>query len=146
MADYSVEFNDTASTTLGAGQVDADARKIEILEWIFGSEATAADNPFLWKLSRVTAAGSLAGTTITPAPFDSTEAAALFDALENLTTNPGVGAALLTIPLNQRATFRWVAQPGVPLISPATAANGFICLTPTSSAVAISEMLVIREH
>ena len=146
MADYSVEFNDTASTTLGAGQCDADARRIELMEWIFGSEATAADNPFLWQIRRVTAAGSLAGTTITPAPLDTAEAVALFDALENLTVNPSMGATLLSIPLNQRATFRWVAQPGVPVISPALAANGFICLTPTSSAVAITETLIIREH
>jgi hypothetical protein len=149
MADYGAEFNDTASTTLGIAEVDADAtrpRRLELMEWTFGSEATAADNPFLWNISRVTAAGSIAGTTVTLNPLDVAEAATEADAMENLTTNPGIGAILMAVPLNQRATFRWVAQPGVPIISPATASTGFIVRVPTSTAVAITTSLIVREH
>ena len=149
MADYSADFNDTASTTLGSAEVDADAtrpRRLEIIEWTFGSEATAADNPFLWVLERVTAPGSVAGDPVTLNPLDPAEAATEGDGLENLSTNPSIGPRLFGIPLNQRATFRWVAQPGVPLIGPATAGNGFIIRTPTSSAVIITSTLVVREH
>lgn len=149
MADYSAEFNDTASTTLGIAEVDADAtrpRRIEVIDWLFGSEATAADNPFLWTLARVTAVGSIAGTTVVLNPLDVAEAATEADAMEDLTVNPSIGAVLLAIPLNQRATMRWVAQPGVPVIAPAIASNGFIVRVPTSTAVAITTSLVVREH
>lgn len=149
MADYSAEGNRTASTTLAVLEVDADAtrpRRLEVIEWMFGSEATAADNPFLWKLQRVTAAGSIAGTTVVLNPLDLAEAATEADGMENLTTNPSVGVTLLSVPLNQRATMRWVAQPGVPMVSPATASLGFIIQTPTSSAVAVTTTLIVREH
>jgi hypothetical protein len=149
MADYSADFNDTASATLGSAEVDADAtrpRRLELLEWDFGSEATAADNPFLWVLERVTAPGAVAGDVVTLNPLDVAEAATEADGLENLTTNPSLGARLLGIPLNQRASYRWVAQPGVPVIAPAIAGNGFIIRTPTSAAVVITSSLVVREH
>jgi hypothetical protein len=149
MADYSAEGNRTASATLAVLEVDADAtrpRRLEIIEWLFGSEATAADNPFLWRLQRVTAVGSMAGTTVTLVPLDLAEAATEADASENLTVNPGVNQIMLSVPLNQRATMRWVAQPGVPMVSPATANLGFIVQTPTSAAVAVTSTLIVREH
>lgn len=149
MADYSAEGNRTASTTLGVLEVDADAtrpRRLQLMEWIFGSEATAADNPFLWKLQRVTGAGSIAFTTVTLIPLDPADAATEADAGEALTVNPGVGNTLLSIPLNQRATNRWVAQPGVDILAPATASNGFIIQTPTSSAVAVTTTVIVREY
>ena len=70
-----------------------------------------------------------------------------YDAGENHTIEPTYTAAaiVLMIPLNQRATFRWVAAPGSELVAPATAANGFGIQTTTSSAVAITGTLLLEE-
>lgn len=149
MADYSIEGNRTGSATLSVLTAQADdstPRRLQLMEWSFGSEGAVADNPFLWKVERCTDAVTAAGTTVTPAPLDLAEAAALFDAREAITTNPGLGAVLLSVPLNQRATMRWVAQPDVPIIAPATARRGFAVRTTTSASVAITSNVIVREH
>jgi hypothetical protein len=73
-------------------------------------------------------------------PIDPADAATEADAGENHTVEPTYTANLylLTIPLNQRATFRWIATEGGRLVYPATASNGIGIQTPTSSAVAIA--------
>ncbi len=56
------------------------------------------------------------------------------------------GIALLSIPLNQRATFRWVANPGSELVIPATANNGFGIETDTAAAVAVTAQIFFEEQ
>ena len=149
MADYSIEGNRTASATLGVWDWLSDVtrpRKLQLMEWNFGSEASPADNAFLWQILRVTAIGAQAGGAVTPVSLGDAEAATESDTLENLSTNPTVGSVLLSIPLNQRATNRWVAQPGVDVLSPATASNCYICETPTMTGVAITSTVIVREH
>jgi hypothetical protein len=72
---------------------------------------------------------------VTPQNLDPASATTEYDAGENHTVEPTFTAAaiLLNIPLNQRATFRWVAAPGGELVMPATAANGFGIETDTIS-------------
>ena len=149
MAKYAAEMNRTAHATLGVGDIEADAttpRRQKLYDLFLGSEATPADNAFLWVVDKVTAPGLEAGSTVTPTALDPADAAALADVLENLTTNPTVGARYISIPLNQRATFRWVAAPGSELIAPASADNGFIILTPTQSAVAVTATALFEEQ
>jgi hypothetical protein len=141
VAAYAVEMNRTASATLAVGTITADAtrpRRGMLYDLMIGSEATPADNPFLWQVQRCTTAGTSTG--VTPTALDPADAATESDAGENHTITPTLtaGAILLSIPLNQRATFRWVAQPGCELIYPATASNGLAIETPTSSAVAVT--------
>ena len=149
-AKYGVEMNRTASATLAVGAISADAttpRRQKILDVIVGSEATPADNAFLWQFQRSTTQGT--ASTVTPEPLDPADAVALADALENHTVNGTLtgGAIPLTIPLNQRASFRWVASPGSELVIPATADNGFHLLTPTAGGlVAISASLIFEEQ
>ncbi len=150
MPKYSVELNRTADTTLAVGILQATAtlpRRMKIVDAMFGSSAAAADNPFLWKIEKVTAQGSLAGGTgVTPTKFDEADAAAVADALDaNITTNPTISGVLLSVALNQRATFRWVPAPGCELVSPATDNLGFAVRTPTSSAVAVDCTLIFEE-
>jgi hypothetical protein len=76
------------------------------------------------------------------------DAATEADAGTNHTIDPTLtaGAMVLTIPLNQRATFRWVADPGKELVYPATASNGLAVRTPTAGgAVAITCTLSFSE-
>ena len=141
MAKYAVRMQRTASTTLSVGNITADAtrpRRGKIYDIMFGSEATPADNVFLWQLQRCTTAGTATG--VTPQALDPDDAATEADAAEIHTVDPTLtaGAMLLTIPLNQRASYRWVAAPGGELVYPATASNGIAVRTPTSTAVVVT--------
>lgn len=149
MARYAVDFKRTASATASVGTITADATRPRRVKWydlILGSEASAADNPFLYVLQRCTAAGT--STAVVPQPLDPADAATETDAGENHTIEPTYTAAaiLLDIALNQRATFRWVAAPGSELVTPATASNGIGIATPTSSAVAITVQSLVEEQ
>jgi hypothetical protein len=149
MAAYAVDFHRTASTTAAVGTITADATRPRRVKWydlIFGSEASAADNPFLYILQRCTAAGT--STSVVPQPLDPADAATEMDAGENHTIEPTFTSAqlLLEVALNQRATFRWVAAPGGELVSPATASNGIGIQTPTSSAVAVTVQAHVQEQ
>lgn len=141
MAKFAIQCNRTASTTLPVGSLGADAtrpRRTKVYDLVFGSEASPADNPFLWEVNRVTALGTSTG--VTPLALDPADAATEEDAGENHTIDATAtsNAILLAVPLNQRATFRWVAAPGSEFVTPATASNGVAFYTRTSSAVAVS--------
>ena len=149
MARYAVEMNRTASTSLSVGNITADAtrpRRGKLFDLMFGSEATPADNVFLWQVQRCTTAGTATG--ITPSPLDPADAATECDAGENHTVDPTLtaGAILLSIPLNQRASYRWVAAPGSELVYPATASNGLAVRTPTATAVAVTGTVLFEEQ
>ena len=149
MAKYAVEMNRTASTSLAVGAITADAtrpRRSKVYDFMFGSEATPADNVFLWQIQRCTTAGTSTG--VTPSPIDPADAATETDAGENHTTDGTLtsGLILLSIPLNQRASYRWVASPGGELVIPATASNGVHFRTPTATAVAVSATVHFDEQ
>lgn len=149
MARYSVDFQRTASTTASVGSLVADAtrpRRGKVYDLILGSEAAAADNPFLYTLQRCTAAGTSTG--VTPQPLDPADAATEADAGENHTVEPTytAGQILLNIPLNQRATFRWQQDPAYGLVYPATASNGFGLQTDVGSAVLVTSTLHFEEQ
>lgn len=149
MANYAVDLQRTASTSASVGSVTADAtrpRRFKLYELNIGSEASPADNNFLWRVQRCTAAGTSTG--VTPFPLDPADAATEMDAGENHTVEPTYtsSAILLHLPLNQRATFRWVAAPGGELVAPATASNGLGVQTPTGSAVVVTAQLHVAEQ
>ena len=137
MAKFAVDFQRTASTTGTLGSVGAvsttQARRGRIYDIMLGSEATPADAAILWGMRRYTAAGT--STAVVPQALDAADAAFLGQAGENHTIEPTYAAGLniLNVPVNQRATFRWVAAPGGELVWPATTANGFGLETDTIS-------------
>lgn len=141
MAVYSTTLARTASTTASLGQIVAGAspRRGFIQECIVGSEATAADNPFLYLFQRVTTAGT--STAVTPSsidPGDTVASNAVAGQNDTIEPTYTAGLVMLRLPLNQRATFRWVAQPQSPIVYPATQNNGIGIQTPTATALAIS--------
>lgn len=136
MAKYSVLMQRTASASLSVGGIQAPAsgmRRIKLYDLFFGSEATPADVGVLWQVQRSTAAGT--STAVTPQALDPADAAAVSVAGSNFTVDPTLTANALpfTEPLNQRASFRWVAAPGSEIVVPATASNGLAVRTPTLS-------------
>ncbi len=78
-----------------------------------------------YQVRRVT--GAATGSTLTPNPLDPADAATEFDSKNVVTADAAsfaAGTLLDLAPLNNRATFRWVAAPGGELVWPATASNG----------------------
>lgn len=148
MAKYAIEGQDTADGTLASLGLLQDAttqRRGKVYDWMFGSEAAPADNPFLWALQRGTT-GLGTSTAVTPQPLDPADAASLLDAGDNFTVNPTLGAIIMQVPLNQRATFRWVAAPGSEIVLAATANLSIIVRTPTFTAVAITTSMLFEEQ
>lgn len=150
MAAYSILMQRTGSTTLSVGSVTADAtrpRRGKLYDLMLGSEGTVADNPALWQVQRCTAAGT--STSVTPQPLDPADAATEMDAGTNHTIEPTytANAFMLSIALNQRATFRWVAYDlaHAPTF-PATASNGFGLKTPTTGLVSITATAYVEEQ
>ncbi len=142
MAKFSARMQRTASTTLPVGTLSAAAaspRRAKVYDLLIGSEATPADNAFLWQVQRHTADGT--GSAVTPQSLDPADSlASTIVAKENTTVDATrtTNAFLLNLGLNQRASFRWVAAPGGELVIPATANNGLSIMTITSSAVAVT--------
>lgn len=114
----------TASYTTAGNVVGGTGVRVRLYDFIVGQGATPADTAVYWALQRSTTAGTL--TSVTPAPLDSADPAAEATAGENATIEPTYTAAteIVEMPLNQRATYRWVAAPGGEVIVPATASNG----------------------
>lgn len=150
MAKFSFLAQRTASTTLSVGSLTAAAsnmRRAKLYELDFGSEASPADNPFLWQVQRCTTAGT-AGSTfvgVTLDPADSLASTIVGGVAHTVDPTVTANAFLLTIPLNQRATYQWRANPGSELLIPATASNGVAIRTPTSSAVSVTCTALIEE-
>jgi len=144
MAKFGVTMQRTASASLSVGSLTAAAssmRRAKIYDLMFGSEATPADNAFLWQVQACTTAGT-AGTNPTPKALDAADSLAstiVVGQAHSVDPTLTANALPLSIGLNQRATFRWVAAPGGEIVIPATASNGFAIRTPTAGGlVAVS--------
>lgn len=107
----------------------AASRRAKFYDISFGCNAAPADNTFLHVLQRVSASGGLAGAALTPNsldPADTLASTIVVTATVTVDATITASAFLYSIPLNQRATFRWVAAPYGELIIPATANVGFM--------------------
>ena len=78
-----------------------------------------------WKVGRVTAEGT--ATAVVPTRLDLADAESDMNVGENHTGEPTYTATeeLLEVPLNTRATFRWVATPGSEIITPSSNEAGY---------------------
>ncbi len=126
---YSVAGNIAAVTTTHksmASILGAAAVRPMLYDVIVGADGTPADNAMQYQVERQTTAGTF--TAFTPLPLDSADVAAVTVAGINATIEPTITATsnLLSIPVNQRASFRWVAAPDSEIKAPATANNGLV--------------------
>lgn len=144
-----VKFTRTASSTLDVGSAicaAANPRRFKLYDFIIGSDAAPADNPYLWEVYKRTGAAT-AGSAPTIYALDQSDSIASTLVVNQAPTTNGAGGTtpMWGVPLNQRASFRWVASPGSEFISPATASNGFAFATPTSSALAVEAYAMCDE-
>ena len=138
MAKFQSILTRTSSTTLSVGAVycpGASMKRFGIYDLEIGSDATPADQVLRWELTRTSTVGTI-GSSVTPGPNDPADAAAVTLSAQAHSVDPTLGVVLKAIPLNQRATFRWMAYDrDDQLIVPATANNGIAVRTPVSSAL-----------
>jgi len=133
---YSINgTNATGATTTYITAIELHGANI-VRTWVFditmGCASTAGDNPTTWALSRYTSAAA-AVTPYTPLQLDPVNIAsaaiggATATGVNSSSTEPGgmtLATSLLVIPLNQRATFRYVASPGAEFVNTFASGNG----------------------
>lgn len=128
MSKYSASGNQTlttgAATALTIGSNGTTAQRNRIYELWIANEGTPADNLVVHTVQRCTALGT--STAVTPTKLDPADRAAQAAVGENHTVEPTYTAneEVLEVPLNTRATYRWVAAPGSEIVTPATVASG----------------------
>lgn len=112
-------------TMVGVTAGGTNLKRAAIYDLILGSTATPADNALTFEVQRSTAAGTGA-TSTAPTPIDPADTACDTTSAQNHSSDPTFTAntILLYVPLNQRATHRWIADPMGPLVVAATTNNG----------------------
>ena len=124
MARYSASgsqnLSSSAITALTIASQSTVHRNI-IYDIVIANVGSPADLVTLHTIQRITNPGT-AGSAVTPSLLDIADRASQSAVGENHSSEPTYTSAteLLEIPLNHRATFRWVAAPGGELITPAT--------------------------
>lgn len=144
---YSINGNcaSASSSTLPiANIIGTTAVRTMLYDMLIGSDATPADQAAKYAWQRSTTVGTwggAGGAAITPQALDPGDPAAVTTANQGIcSVGPTLTASafLLQVPLNQRASFRWVAAPGSELKIPATASNG-IALVPLVATATYNE-------
>ena len=128
MARYSASGSQNlASSAITALTIAAQstAHRNIIYDITIGNVGAPADLVTLHTIQRITAVGT-AGSAVTPSLLDISDRASQSAVGENHSSEPTYTSAteLMEIPLNHRATFRWVAAPGGELITPASNNSG----------------------
>lgn len=96
-----------------------------IFDVVIGNSATPADQAAKLAVTRWTTSAGTAGSSPTPLALDPGDVAAVATAGITHSAEPTYASTnLLSVSMNQRATFRWVASPGYELKNPATATTG----------------------
>lgn len=116
--------NLSSSTITALHVVGASTTRGFVKDVVIGNSGTPADLTSIHTCQRITAAGT--STAVTPTKLDLADGAAECVCGENHTAEPTYTAntEIWEIPLNHRATFRWVAAPGMEIVLPATANAG----------------------
>src|SRR4051812_22772748 len=132
MARYSlpsiVTTNTTTKKTMGAITAATGAttlRRAWIYDIVFGTSTTPGDTAITYAVDRQTTLGT--GTTTAATPIDSeTTVASLMTNRTDYSIEPTVTVPgdLLSLGINQRASYRWVAAPGGELVVPAVNVAG----------------------
>jgi len=108
----------TAVTVIASASV-----RPRLYDLVLGNIQAPADQAFHVGVGRTTTTGTAASNP-TPNKLDPGDVAAVATAGITHSAEPTYDATnLLEIPLNFRASFRWVANPGYELVVPATASN-----------------------
>jgi hypothetical protein len=132
MASYQGVHRTPAGANLTILALESSATVVgKVHQLVVGSDSTPADAAARYDVLRHTAAGA-AGTAVVEKPTDPQAPAASCNLRGGTMTEPTYEADFLVeIPLNQRATFTWIANPGRELRTTVGTANGigFRCVS-----------------
>lgn len=119
----------------------------KIYDLVVGCSATPGDQAGKFFVARTTAVGT-EGSGFTPNNLDPVGPAGAYDSGIAHSAEPTYTAnkQLLTIGLNQRATFRWVAAPGAELLLAATQNNGAGLKSSSNTGTASHDATVYHEE
>jgi hypothetical protein len=156
MALYSVsnyQGTPAATTTSFKGQVQVTAvtgtgilRRGKWYEVIVGPDGApnTTDGSVVYTVDRTTTATGT-GTTVTPAPLDGADVASSMLCKVMMSIEPTITTMLLSLPLNQRASQRWIAAPGEELVTPATDLVGASLRAKSATLIAVGCHVVYGE-
>lgn len=116
----------TGTTTLGT-LINTAASRARLMEVTIGPSTGAApsEQSAVWAISLFSgSSGTTTAGSPTPSKTDSYSAAALTTTGWKHTAEPGTYTDLYQIPLHMRASFRWVASPGMEFIAAVSTTNG----------------------
>lgn len=118
------------------------ACRTRVFDIVIGSSPAPADNAALYQICRVTSIGTSGSNPVIYA-LDPIDVTSLVSSTLGVYTGSASGepsgpVALLDIPLNMRATFRYVASPGAEFINVLSATNGISLRQFTSSATFVA--------
>lgn len=118
---------------------------ISVYDLMVGASGTPADTVLTYSVDRATVTGT--GTPVTPEPLDAAIAlAATGTAEEDHTVEPTIaGIPVIELPVNQRASYRWVAAPGGELKA-ALGTSGWAFRVKSASYVGQAEVSVHHEE
>lgn len=110
--------------------------RISLFDFVIGCAASPAEAANSYEVVRTTTAGMTPTLAAAEEPFDPLSPAAQCIASGGTwTTDPVVGTDLFgPFGLHQKATYRWVAQPGREMISAAVSGDGFTLGVKTANA------------
>jgi hypothetical protein len=144
---YSTDAGVACGTTLPLINVTGSAAvRSKIYDLIFGFSTAPADVATLIKLLRTTDAGT-GGSALTVSPLDPLTVAATTTAKSGTFSGaPTIGAVLMRLAINQRATYRWIAREGAELTAAAAAANGIESRSESSGGTPTCDQTVYFEE
>ena len=141
MAKYSASGSQTlttsATTCLGITSNTSTVQRNWVYELVFGNVGTPADHLSVWTVQRTTAPGTATSVVGTRLDLADREAQAVTG--ENHTSEPTFTSTeeVMEVPLNHRATYRWVAKDGSEIVCPATSGDGIGIHSLHASAVTV---------
>lgn len=125
---YAIVINNTAIPSAKSiiGLTSAATVRPKLYEINLGSPATPADNAADANVKRFTATGTV--TAFTPTALDNGDPASLTAGFVNASVDPTItsNSQMLAFGWNQRAAYRWLANPDSEIVAPATASNGLV--------------------
>lgn len=151
MARYSAEGNhatgakDNHAVFIEQG---SNLRRFKTYDLTVGASVSPVDNAAEYSLFRATGGTPLGATPTVVAldPADVATESVPLAALTSVDAEPTGRTSMVNFPLNQRATFRWVASPGSELITPATSNAGFGMTKLFTSSAFAYECVVLWEE
>lgn len=113
----------TGAVATVAALVASANKRPKLNDWIVGASGSPGDNQMLWSVEGFNADTAGTSTSVTPKPLDPADPPSDTGAEEDYTVEPtsADGIPWVEMPVNDRASYRWIASPGGELIIAATA-------------------------